>query len=700
MGNLIIRKDDLARTVRSRFLSQPARAIAWLAVAVVFAISLLDLVGWGFGIAPLKSIRPGWASMSPATAVCLALCALELTFLQLRPRRPHQWTLLQVPGLAVGVVGALMISLYAAAGIVGWHPALGPHRLFSLIWAPPTRMSLLSALIFLVTGSALTLLVRGGRRAAGIAHAVMVPAVTVSYLVPISYLLGVQGVYALLGIQIAFHTGIAFCALGIAIFCARPETWLTSVFSGETAGSMMARRLLPAIVAIPLLIAWLRLYGERSRRFGSEVGVVLVALAYTLCLLALVGLTAASLNRADRRRRQAEAKLSESGRRLEQTQELLEAVTAGTEVIIATVDLDLRYTFFNRTYEEEIKRLAGKHVEAGASLIETFAHMPEQQAIAVREWQQALGGETSTRIIKFGDPSRYQRAYRVHHTPILDAQGRVIGAGEIAYDVTEQQRADEVLKRDKETLEKLVGERSQQLLDAQMALEKSRRLSDIGMLSATVAHELRNPLAAMKLAAFNIKRKAKDSALASHLRTIEKKIMESDQIINNLLFFSRIRTPDMEPVDVSLVLGECLEVNARQTEKRVAVKKDLTRIRGTMIEVDQLQLREVLQNILNNAYDAVPNEGGTIEIVATDEGDAIGLRFTDNGSGIAAEDLAKVFDPFFTTKAKGTGLGLSVCRQMVDMHGGTISIASQPGDGTTVTVRLPKRSARTKSSAQ
>jgi PAS domain S-box-containing protein len=132
---------------------------------------------------------------------------------------------------------------------------------------------------------------------------------------------------------------------------------------------------------------------------------------------------------------------------LRQAHLLLEAVTKGTGVIIAAQDTSFHYTFFNKAYEEEINRLTGKSIAIGTSMAEVFAHMPEQQKVALEEWSQALRGETTNKTIEFGDPSHYRRFYSVLHTPIRDAEGNMVGAGEVAYDITGQMQAQEVMKQ-------------------------------------------------------------------------------------------------------------------------------------------------------------------------------------------------------------------------------------------------------------
>jgi PAS domain S-box-containing protein len=166
-----------------------------------------------------------------------------------------------------------------------------------------------------------------------------------------------------------------------------------------------------------------------------------------------VGVVLVFHNVAEKRRAQEVVRRSEE--RLRQASDLLEAVTAGAEVIVAAVDTDLRYTFFNQAYREEVKRLSGKEIEIGSSLSEAFAHLPEQQAVAVANWRRVLAGESGTFTVEFGDPSTYRRVYSVRHAPIRDDRGNVVGAGEVAFDVTEQVRADEVRRQREAELQRL-----------------------------------------------------------------------------------------------------------------------------------------------------------------------------------------------------------------------------------------------------
>ncbi len=145
-------------------------------------------------------------------------------------------------------------------------------------------------------------------------------------------------------------------------------------------------------------------------------------------------------------RRQAEEALRSSKLELSQTQEFLEAATGGTGVIIATIDMDYHYTYFNQAYQDEVKRLSGRDIEIGMSIVEVFSHLPKLQKFVVKEWSQVLQGGTTNKVLDFGDPKQYRKTYNVLHTPIWDENHHVVGAGEVAFDISEQLHVQEALR--------------------------------------------------------------------------------------------------------------------------------------------------------------------------------------------------------------------------------------------------------------
>lgn len=232
-----------------------------------------------------------------------------------------------------------------------------------------------------------------------------------------------------------------------------------------------------------------------------------------------------------------------------------------------------------------------------------------------------------------------------------------------------------------------------ELIKTHKQLEDAKRLSDIGTLAATVAHELRSPLGVIRAAAYNIKIKSKGAAaFKSHLANIDKKISESDQIIKNLLNYSRIRMPQYENISCDKALTEALAAIKHKYFKWDVVVNYKCNYGGSdLIEADPVHISELYSNIIDNAYQSFPDKCGSIEIEGKydSKNNGLSMIFKDNGTGIAEEDLPKVFEPFFTRKSKGIGLGLTVCKQLANLHNGTINIQSKKGRGTIVTLVLP-----------
>jgi PAS domain S-box-containing protein len=286
------------------------------------------------------------------------------------------------------------------------------------------------------------------------------------------------------------------------------------------------------------------------------------------------------------------------------------------------------------------------------------------------------------------------RTFEISIVPESAASGNVETALMIVHDVTEAKRASEILKRDKAETQLLVDERTAQLLEAKMQLANAQRLSDVGTLAATVAHELRNPLAVIQTALYNIRKKRKNRDIDKHLVSIEKKIAESNQIISNLLSYSRLKQPQLKQTDLyGLIKKSVAGVRESFPSSKARVTERLGSIRGQSFTVDPDQMRQVFVNIMNNAFQAVGEAHGKITVVARrdEEGKDLLISFGDNGVGMSDAEIERALDPFFTTKSKGTGLGLTICHDIVGLHGGSLAIESNAGEGTKVTITLPVR---------
>jgi PAS domain S-box-containing protein len=155
-------------------------------------------------------------------------------------------------------------------------------------------------------------------------------------------------------------------------------------------------------------------------------------------------------------RTRAEEALRQSEEHLRQTHELLEAVTAGTHEHVATVDNDLRFTYVNEAYRRDFLEIFGSEPRLGESMVTALAHLPDEQRAAVNVWKRALHGETVIETLAFGDPGRKRKFWDLRFAPILDGEGRIVGAGEIAHDATERVLAEEAAKEERAKLAAVV----------------------------------------------------------------------------------------------------------------------------------------------------------------------------------------------------------------------------------------------------
>ncbi|MFC1571648.1 ATP-binding protein [Candidatus Margulisiibacteriota bacterium] len=219
-------------------------------------------------------------------------------------------------------------------------------------------------------------------------------------------------------------------------------------------------------------------------------------------------------------------------------------------------------------------------------------------------------------------------------------------------------------------------------------MARSEKLAALGKLAGVISHELRNPLSAIKSAAYYISMKVgdvKDSKVKKHLSIIAKEVDNSTRIIEDILAYARIRMPEFEKTESGPVVQEALNLVPAPPNIKTDFKADKNL---PFVLADRSQLRQVFSNLISNAYEAMPN-GGALSISARIINDAIEIKFKDSGAGIPAENFKKIFDMLFTTKVKGTGFGLAICHTIIDGHNGTIGVESEVGRGTTFTVSLP-----------
>ncbi len=231
------------------------------------------------------------------------------------------------------------------------------------------------------------------------------------------------------------------------------------------------------------------------------------------------------------------------------------------------------------------------------------------------------------------------------------------------------------------------------LASMQDELVRSEKFISLGRLSAGVAHEIRNPLNAMKGAMVHLRRRRpQDPLIREYTGLVMEEIERLSRFVTEFLFFAKQAPPRREPADLNrLVLATQRLFSGQAQERGVGLRNQLDDSLP-LVPLDSDQMEQVLINLVINAMDAM-ERGGTITFTTARRGDRVLLTISDQGQGIAPEHLGSVFDPFFTTKETGTGLGLPLCLGIVESHGGTIRLESRPGRGTKVIIELPAEEA-------
>ncbi|MGD0803518.1 MAG: ATP-binding protein, partial [Candidatus Bathyarchaeia archaeon] len=248
----------------------------------------------------------------------------------------------------------------------------------------------------------------------------------------------------------------------------------------------------------------------------------------------------------------------------------------------------------------------------------------------------------------------------------------------IEKDVTSLKETQEQIKRHTVDLEQQVENRTQELLEAQ-------QFAAAGRMASMVGHDLRSPLQSIKNASYLMRRQPERSD--DMLNSIDSSVDRALAMLEELRHQTRETPLKLEATDLPGMITDII----KQTPMDENVAVDM-RLEPTLkiVEIDPLKVRRILENLVRNALEAMPN-GGRLTVETKDDGNYFTILVTDTGVGIPRERLPNLFRPFYTTKSKGLGLGLAYSQKAAEVHGGTIEVESEVGKGTTFKVRLPHR---------
>jgi two-component system sensor histidine kinase HydH len=232
---------------------------------------------------------------------------------------------------------------------------------------------------------------------------------------------------------------------------------------------------------------------------------------------------------------------------------------------------------------------------------------------------------------------------------------------------------------------------NRELQDSFEQVKRADRLSAIGELAASLAHEIRNPLASIDGAANLIESpQTTDEVRKGSLAIVHKEIQRLNRLLTNLLDFARPRKPEYHAVEPERLIDSIINLADHSAQqKRIVLRKDVAAA-VPAIECDSEQMTQVVLNLAINAIQAMTQPGEVI-LSAQTRGSSVVISVADQGPGIGENDLDKIFNPFFTTKNGGTGLGLSVVHQIITQHGGEVTAVRNSSGGMTFSLVLPTR---------
>jgi PAS domain S-box-containing protein len=364
---------------------------------------------------------------------------------------------------------------------------------------------------------------------------------------------------------------------------------------------------------------------------------------------------------------------------LEQAEARLQGVVETASDAIVSIDESMSVIMFNRAAEDMLdcpaEQAIGRPVTA---FIRERDSRPRKPAGSPREIiVKRRGGET------------FPAEISVSKTTVDGQLIRTV----ILRDISERKRAEHELAQLNEELEKRVDERTEELRAAQAELLKTERLATLGQLTATVSHEIRNPLGVMRTSLYLIEQKQPepDDAVLRAIERMKRSIARCDRIIDELLDFSRVRGLEVETTEIDRWLAHLLD--EQQLAGGVGIEFE-PGCPDTGIDFDRERLRRAVINVVENAAQAIAEDDradrtAPVRVATRLVAGYVELSIADDGPGIPDDVRARIFEPLFSTRSFGVGLGLAVVKQVVEQHGGEIVVECGPDRGTRFIFRLP-----------
>jgi PAS domain S-box-containing protein len=651
----------------------PATVRGWSTIAARIAGSYavvggaITLAGWILDREYLADWDRDGIAMFANTAVCAMLCGLVLLLATVE--KPARWrrNVLRIAAGVAALIGGLTLFEHISGTSLGIDTVLFPRPWGQRASVTPMRMGPPAAFSFLMLGCGLMLSTYGVEKRR-LASGLGVLAVVIASLSLTGYWFGADQLFVLARLTaIASQTSTMLAGLGLGLIFMIPEHGLMAAFRRDDVGGVLIRRLLLPIIVMPLLFGQLQLLGQHAGLYDAAFGTAVFVLAMIGMLMALLLWTANSITRQAQFTRAAELALRERDARLRST---FDQAAVG----MAVAALDGSFLELNQKFADILGYTAN---ELYSMKVIEVTH-PADKAQTQDYLRQLLAGEIPNYVCekrylrKNGDEVWSLTTVAVLKGEAGDAQ-RFIGVIE---DITARKRAE------------------QQLKDA------DRRKDEF---LATLAHELRNPLAPIRNMLEIMKRTDEDADAQARAReVIDRQLNQLVRLVDDLLDMSRITRDRLElrteSIELASVIHQAIEVcRPLLDEFRHELKVNLPSA-PIHLNADPVRLGQVFGNLINNACKYTPARG-RIDITASRDGGDVRVAIADGGIGIESETLPNIFNMFAQGEGAeeksrgGLGIGLTLAKRLVEMHGGSvIATSAGRGRGSEFVVRLPQAS--------
>jgi PAS domain S-box-containing protein len=665
---------SLWAALRTWFSATSGFRVARFSGALVMLVGGIVLMGWGLNLSLVKSVMPGAATMKANTALCFVLAGLSLS-VQARTRSSRLTA--RIAGgsaIAVLMIGLLTLSQYLFGWNLGIDQLLNPDLPISSLTLYPGRMGDNTALNFVLTGVALMLMQEKTRRSNSVIQAAVLMKIAIALLALVGHFYGVQVLYQFIiySTSMAVHTALTFLILGVGILATRLNQGLMRALTGDLAGSLIARRLVPFAIVVPFVAGCLVLRGLRAGMYDPALSIALFSVILIYTSVFFVVINAQRLNRIDRDRIRSSDRMRSGEERL---QLALEGAgqgiwdwELGTETLVW--DDRCKEIFglpanFPVTYEWHLSAL---YPDDRQQVADAAALALRDRSEFKQEYRTIYPDGTMRWILARG------RGY-------YDSLGQPYRMSGTVMDITDRKQSELTLAAQTEEL------------------IRSNRLKDEFL--AALSHELRTPLNPILGWTSMMKaRRLTPEKTVEALETIDRNVRQQIRLVDDLLEVSRVIQGKLKlefcQVDLALIIQSAIDTVQFAAQAK-CITLQFEGLSSLSLIADGDRLQQIFWNLLSNAIKFTP-VGGRVDVHLSAENYDVQVRVTDTGVGIEPEFLPYAFDRFrqadgsTTRNYGGLGLGLAIVRHLVELHGGMVFVNSPGvGQGSTFTVKLPMR---------